>query len=199
MRKGGFTLIELLIVVAIIGILGAIAVPNFLNAQTKAKLAHTISNMKAIGTAMMMYKVDYNSFALHDPAHNYNILNNGLTTPVAFIAKIPTDLFQATVITLTSERLSGTGDKNPELHPEPFYAPAYGNVGLDTSIPALNSGGDLTLRFQDNPELFQKARGSYPEGRYIVSIGPDLLHTYPGTFDISNGLTSRGDIIFVIP
>ena len=58
---------------------------------------------------------------------------------------------------------------------------------------------NLIYRFQDNPELFAKAQSMFPNGRYIVSIGPDLAHTIPGTYDISNGLSSRGDIIWVVP
>ena len=58
--RSGFTLIELLIVVAIIGILAAIAVPNFLNAQVRAKLARVYSDLKALSTAIEMYKLDNN-------------------------------------------------------------------------------------------------------------------------------------------
>lgn len=58
----GFTLIELLIVVAIIAILGAIAVPNFLEAQTRAKVSRAKADMRAIATALDHYRVDHNAF-----------------------------------------------------------------------------------------------------------------------------------------
>lgn len=58
----GFTLIELLIVVAIIAILAAIAVPNFLEAQTRAKVSRAKNDMRSISTGLESYFVDKNTF-----------------------------------------------------------------------------------------------------------------------------------------
>ncbi|MDX9752688.1 MAG: prepilin-type N-terminal cleavage/methylation domain-containing protein [bacterium] len=200
MKRKGFTLIELLIVVAIIGILAAIAVPNFLNAQQRARYAQVISNMKALSTAMMTYQTDWTTLPLHHPAHVTNIWGNALTTPVAYIASEPIDIYQS--YANSQSKMYGDSGARPVLHPEPFYtvsAGAYGHPALDGDIPAPGTGNDLTLRFIDAPELRQKALSQYKSGRYIVSIGPDMVHNYPGTYNITNGLMSSGDIIWVIP
>ncbi len=107
MRNKGFTLIELLIVVAIIAILAAIAVPNFLEAQVRSKVARAKSDMRTLATAVESYMIDHNA-----PPYGYAQSKNDLlpfgagreqdnvgarwslwTTPIAYISSIPQDPF----------------------------------------------------------------------------------------------------------
>ena len=77
-NRKGFTLIELLIVVAIIGIIVAIAIPNLLNAIQRAKQKRTMGDLRSIGTAAEAYAVDNNQY----PAAAAT-LPSGLSYPAA--------------------------------------------------------------------------------------------------------------------
>ena len=57
-KRSGFTLIELMIVIAIIAILAAILVPNFVRARAQGHVTACKSNLKNIGTALEMYATD---------------------------------------------------------------------------------------------------------------------------------------------
>ena len=98
MKTRGFTLIELLIVVAIIAILAAIAVPNFLEAQVRAKVGRVKSDMRTASIALEAYAIDNNS--MYPYLRGYAEMNIGqsdrggfgavtsLTTPVAYLSSV---------------------------------------------------------------------------------------------------------------
>lgn len=97
-KNAGFTLIELLIVVAIIAILAAIAVPNFLEAQTRSKVSRVHSDLRSLTTAIESYYVDHNNYVLPSyedgeytgwtgkGSDDYGGFFHMLSTPVAYMA-----------------------------------------------------------------------------------------------------------------
>ncbi len=107
--KKGFTLIELLIVVAIIAILAAIAIPNFLQAPIRAKISRANNDLRNIATGLESYYVDHNEYPPHNDewwlfiGHS-EITGEGygddwfqtlefLTTPIAYMTGLSADPF----------------------------------------------------------------------------------------------------------
>ena len=98
-KRFGFTLIELLIVVAIIGILAAIAVPNFLNAQVRAKVAQAYSEIRSLAMANEQYFLDkgtYPNESEHNPWERRRSEAGlfWLTSPISYMSRIPEDPFK---------------------------------------------------------------------------------------------------------
>ncbi|MFH1739852.1 MAG: prepilin-type N-terminal cleavage/methylation domain-containing protein [bacterium] len=166
MRQRSFTLIELLIVVAIIGILAAIAVPNFLNARMRAKIARVAADMKAVSTALEQYFLDWNSYTEdHDNDASPKGLRR-LTTPVSYIPALPRDPFPGSFQQGTVEN--------------PTFEFGSGNANTGAQWPS-----NAYLIISSGPNLGEEVSGndSFPFSCEIRS------------FDVTNGLDSGGDII----
>jgi len=102
-NRKAFTLTELLITCGIIGILTAIALPNFLTARTRSQIAKEKSNIYSVSTALESYRADSNKYPL--AAIPLSFPDGGktlsprikrlspLTTPIKYINQIPEDMF----------------------------------------------------------------------------------------------------------
>ena len=174
----GFTLIELLIVVAIIGILAAIAVPNFINAQTRAKISRVQSDQSAYALAMESYLLDHNS-RLPDQDRIWRI-----TTPVSYIASFNRDPFAPAI----PGRFNFIHAYDPfyfittQPDPSPINENLVADFDIYTGYPNQWTGGK-------NDETFAGIV------RYqIRSIGPNRYNEYGMRYDATNGLFSNGDI-----
>ena len=113
-KSEGFTLIELLIVVAIIAILAAIAIPNFLEAQVRSRVSRVVADMRALATTLDLYNVDNGTYprlrcspcgCTEIAFCDHSMISPGrreyagilVTTPIAYITQVPPDVFNTVV------------------------------------------------------------------------------------------------------
>ncbi len=193
-KKGAFTLIELLIVVAIIGILAAIAVPNFLNAQTRAKVARVRSDLRSLALAIDSYRLDQNAYP--EPLNNRRVLNTAnhianvveLTTPVSYISSV--DMEDPFI----PRRF--WNNQQHAIHPTYVYVYYRGDWGkvwgtstYSVELTQLPNGFGLTSQGPDD----QDSGGVHWPLR--ASIQNDINLANNTLYNPSNGLKSAGDIV----
>ena len=196
-KYSGFTLIELLIVVAIIAILAAIAIPNFLAAQTRAKVSRAKGEIRTITTGLEAYYTDSNAYPRwaevangpHPPDYAYPAVSwrlRPLTTPISYITRVP--------------------------GPDPFETRRDVGGVIDTKVYDSYDYVDA----QSSKEVYGAAntgigRCLYGRKWRLCSAGPDRLQTYGqsdytgtppnitwtnyGFYDPTNGTISNGDIV----
>lgn len=182
-----FTLIELLIVVAIIAILAAIAVPNFLEAQVRAKVSRAKADMRTLEVGLQAYHVDHNTFP--DLFSQLRVL----TTPVSYLSSLFPDVFRLQQTTPVPPpfamfvSLYGYGAMPLD---QPSYF-ALQSVGPDTDFDTYLDGGmgfvpdGAALRFYPgwSAELFSEVGVMVNSARFKYV-----------SYDPTNGTISSGDI-----
>lgn len=182
-NKRAFTLIELLIVVAIVAILAAIAVPSFLEAQTRAKVGRVLADFRTLATAIESYAVDHNVYTAYGNPDDVALfagepvvhVPTRLTTPVAYLTLLPPDGFPGARTGLTPSQ--------PRSY---FYMHDYAVVYLGKTQHA----GHVQSHHRS-------LTGSDRAVKWTVwSYGPDLDDDHGvRLYDPSNGTVSNGDLM----
>lgn len=184
-NRQAFTLIELLIVVAIIAILAAIAVPNFLEAQVRSKVSRCHADMRSLAVALESYRIDTNKYPSDfDGINNDMVGGTGtwnpfynlryITTPVAYITSLLLDPF----------------DIPWDNYSDPAQVPGYDYL-------IARNGGTLPVEFQD---VYENAGMNYQRSTSLwrlTSIGPLGKNSYGMSeppYDPTNGTMSHGNI-----
>ena len=187
----GFTLIELLIVVAIIGILAAIAVPNFLNAQTRAKVARVQSELRSLSVAIDSYQLDYNGYPwpkINNRLDTANHIGNclELTTPVAYMSSVDLD---DPFVNRKMWESWGTNHAHP-MYIYVNYHGSWGNEYFKSYLGQIPRGYGLSSH---GPDGNATSGMSWPIAVFVLGTPVSEANSY--IYAPSNGLRSAGDIV----
>ena len=206
MVRRGFTLIELLIVIAIIAILALIAVPNFLEAQVRAKVTRATADMRSLATAIEAYAVDWGRPLISGTEYRWtnggecvpgspNVggdqAMNCLTTPVAYMSTLARDPFADR--TGVKNIASGKTEPNRRTY---IYLSAYNCQIARENVSRYGSAYSMGYLWSIHSYGPTKNNSG---NTWIPGIVSGVLPTNPLTtqspYDSSNGTISMGFII----
>ena len=215
MKPRGFTLIELLIVVAIIAILAAIAVPNFLEAQVRAKVSRVKADMRSLATAVETYAVDNNKYPFYNNPEDEDFatgyggrtapITTGryelrmpvtITTPIAYMTSNLPDTFpniQGGEPSLTPHPFHWNNDADP-YSANPAAAPGMDQAPVKAMFSIVSQSNDTPVFYTSESPVWM-----------MLSHGPDVDHDNPDdgatarAYDPTNGTVSSGDVYYFGP
>ncbi len=223
MTRRAFTLIELLIVVAIIAILAAIAVPNFLEAQTRSKVARAKADLRTLALGLESYAVDNTNYPYSEsinssiwlapggfPKANPAMRCGGVTSPIAYLTSVPVDVFSHPNVDIATGLPTG--------EPAPIYYEKAGfgfNDGVkltDMPSPVPNDlVGTTSIAGVQAASTLVRSDLQTPRRFVLYSLGPDITphaidmqskaevsrsrYFIGNRYDPTNGTVSTGNVI----
>jgi len=221
-KMRGFTLIELLIVVAIIAILAAIAVPNFLEAQVRAKVSRVRTDQRSLATAIESYYVDNNIYPAHGIGastlncwtYNYAVVWQQNHTRGSML--LPNFLMKGNTQSNSFQTLTTPLSYITTYPPDPFatnkgvtfsFASVFPGAALP-GAPVGSKGGVGWILWSFGPDV-DEYKGTSPSDSPFLPYDPAVAQPsitlivgregdQPGqdafTYDPTNGTVSGGDL-----
>lgn len=213
--KRAFTLIELLIVVAIIAILAAIAVPNFLEAQIRSKVSRCRADMRSIAVAIESYRVDANRVPLmggspYSATTLPTIYTRGceagrefslpctLTTPIAYMSALPNEPFGGSAAADDAYEKMGTYAQNYWMFTQQWFLDFNNGAYKDNWLVAKNArpGDDARSGGKPAPGTATWLLMSKGPDRYWAKVDSwEVDCPQMWQYDSTNGTMSVGNIM----
>jgi len=213
-KSEAFTLIELLIVVAIIAILAAIAVPNFLEAQTRAKVSKALANMRTLAVGLEAFRTDHHTYPPSwSGSNNYpNYVQNrmdplwsprnapagfpkaSLTTPIPYVSSFVGDPFMEAGAYHDSQGVFEDYAWQYGVDRDAAEAWVLESYGPNRKPDQPSAGGAAPDK--PNPNLFltlYETVGRMQTRAYFFT--GDWAKKFDGAYDPTNGTVSEGDIV----